>query len=134
MIVTSIEPEWVSEQIVLLVHGEQIAEHGGGAGVRDMGLLQSALARPQNAYHCNQVVSLSKLAACYGFGIAKNHAFVDGNKRTALVTTIAFLELNGYGLRSTQQENYLTFYALAEGSLSEEQLADWLESKLYQLA
>ena len=132
MIIASVEPEWVSEQVVLLVHGEQIAEHGGGAGVRDMGLLQSALARPQNAYHYNQVVSLSKLAACYGFGIAKNHAFIDGNKRTALVTAITFLELNGYGLRSTQQENYLTFYDLAQGQLSEDQLADWLESKLYK--
>jgi len=134
MIITSIEPEWVAEQTVLLAHQEQLAEHGGGTGVRDMGLLQSALARPQNAFHYNQVISLSKLAACYGFGIAKNHAFVDGNKRTALVTTITFLELNGYGLRSTQQENYLTFYALASGDLTEEQLADWLESKLYKLA
>lgn len=130
MIITTIEPEWVAEETVLLAHKEQLAEHGGGAGVRDMGMLQSALARPQNAYHYNQVVSLSKLAACYAFGIAKNHAFVDGNKRTALVTAITFLELNGYGLGSSQQENYLTFYDLAQGQLSEEQLADWLESKL----
>ncbi len=134
MIVTTIEPEWVAEEIVLLAHREQIAEHGGGDGVRDMGLLQSALARPQNAFRYNQVNSLAKLAACYGFGIAKNHAFVDGNKRTALVTTITFLELNGYGLRSTQQENYVTFYSLAVGDLTEEQLADWIESKLYKLS
>ena len=133
MIIISIEPEWVAEEIVLLSHREQLAEHGGGDGVRDMGLLQSALARPQNAFHYNQVVSLSKLAACYGFGIAKNHAFVDGNKRTALVTSIMFLELNGYGLNSTQQENYLTFYDLAQGELTEEELADWLESKLIKL-
>ena len=133
MIMTSIEPEWVAEEIALLAHREQLAEHGGGDGVRDMGLLQSALARPQNAFHYNQVVSLSKLAACYGFGIAKNHAFVDGNKRTALVTSIMFLELNGYGLNSTQQENYLTFYDLAQGELTEEELADWLESKLIKL-
>ena len=134
MHIATIEPEWIAEQTVLHYHQEQIAEHGGGSGVRDMGLLQSALARPQNAFHYNQVVALSKLAACYGFGIAKNHAFVDGNKRTALVVALSFLELNGFALRSTQEENYLTFYALADGSLSEEQLADWLESKLYELS
>lgn len=133
MIITTIEPEWVLEETVLLAHQEQLAEHGGGTGIRDMGLLQSALARPQNAFHFNQVNSLAKLAACYGFGIAKNHAFVDGNKRTALVTSITFLELNGYGLKSTQQENYLTFYDLAQGQINEEQLADWIESKLYKL-
>ena len=123
----------MAEEIVLLAHREQITEHGGGDGVRDMGLLQSALARPQNAFHYNQVNSLSRLAASYAFGIAKNHAFVDGNKRSALVTSIMFLELNGYGLRSTQQENYLTFYDLAQGELTEEQLADWMESKLIKL-
>ncbi len=95
-------------------HSEQIAEHGGGAGIRDMGLLQSALARPQNAYHYNQVVSLSKMAACYAFGIAKNHAFVDGNKRTAYVVMRAFLVLNGFDINATREEKYLTFYALAE--------------------
>jgi len=134
VIITTIEPEWVAEQTVLNAHQEQLAEHGGGDGVRDMGLLQSALARPQNAFHYNQVNSLAKLAACYGYGIAKNHAFIDGNKRTALVVTLAFLELNGYLLRTTQEENYLTFYALAAGVLTEEQLADWLESKLHQLS
>jgi len=115
-------------------HREQIAEHGGGAGIRDIGLLQSALARPQNAFHYNQVVSLSRLAACYGFGIAKNHAFVDGNKRTALVVTLSFLALNGYAVKSTQDENHDTFYALAAGDLTEEQLADWLESKMVALS
>jgi len=131
--VETIEPEWLEEQAVLAYHHEQLAEHGGGDGVRDMGLLQSALA-PQNAFHYNQVVSLTKLAACYAFGIAKNHPFVDGNKRTALVASIAFLEINGYALRATQEENYRMFYALAEGSLGEEELAAWLESKVYQPA
>lgn len=133
MPITNIEPQWIREDTVLAFHNEQIAEHGGGEGVREMGLLQSALARPQNAYHYNHVVSLSKLAACYGFGIAKNHAFVDGNKRTAYVVMRAFLVLNNFDINATREEKYHTVYALAEGSLSEEQLADWLESKLYKL-
>jgi len=134
MHITAIEPAWVREDVVLSYHNEQIAEHGGGAGIRDIGLLQSALARPQNAYHYNQIVSLSKLAACYGFGIAKNHAFIDGNKRTAYVVMRAFLVLNGFDINATREEKYLTMYAVAEGSLNEEQLADWLESKLVKLA
>ena len=122
------------EDVALSYHNEQLTEHGGGMGVRDQGLLQSALARPQNAYHYNQVVSLAKLAASYGFGIAKNHAFVDGNKRTAYVVMRAFLVLNGFDINATKEEKYLTMYALAEGALTEEQLADWLESKMYKLA
>jgi death-on-curing protein len=127
---TEMEPEWILEEAVLAYHQEQIAWHGGGEGVRDMGLLQSAMVRPQNAYHYNQVISLSKLAACYGFGIAKNHAFIDGNKRTALVVTLAFLQLNGFSVRATQEEKYIAFLSLAEGNLSEEQLAEWLESRM----
>ena len=133
MYITTIEPEWLSEDEVISIHNRQLSEHGGGAGVRDMGLLQSALARPQNAFHYNQVVSLAKLAACYGFGIAKNHAFIDGNKRTSLVACLTFLLVNGYRLNSTQEENYLIFYDVAQGVITEEQLADWLESKLQQL-
>ncbi len=128
-----IEPEWIEEQVALTFHREQIAEHGGTEGVRDMGLLQSALARPQNAFHYNRVVSLTKLAAAYAFGIAKNHAFLDGNKRTALVVSIAFLQLNGYTLSSTQEENYFTYLSLAEGKLTEDELAAWLESKAVKL-
>ena len=131
---TEMEPEWVLEKTVYDIHEEQLALHGGGTGVRDVGLLQSALARPLNAFHYNQVVSLTKLAACYGFGIAKNHAFIDGNKRTALVVTLTFLALNGYALEATQEETYDIFYALAAGSLHEEALATWLESKVKQIA
>jgi len=134
MHITTIEPKWVREDVALSYHNEQITEHGGGAGVRDMGLFQSAMARPQNAFHYNQMNSLAKLAACYGFGIAKNHAFVDGNKRTAFVVMRAFLLLNGFDIKATKEEKYLTVYDLAQGDLTEEQLADWLESKLYQLA
>jgi death on curing protein len=129
----TIEPDWIDEQDTIAIHRQQIAEHGGSDGVRDMGLLQSALARPLNAYHYNHVVSLAKLAACYAFGIAKNHAFVDGNKRTALVVSLTFLKVNGYKLNSTQEENHLAFYQLAEGTLSEEELAAWMESKAYKV-
>ena len=134
MQISSIEPEWVTEEVVLHYHSEQLAEHGGGDGVRDAGLLQSALARPQNAFHYNQVVSLSKLAACYGFGIARNHAFIDGNKRTAYVVMRAFLVLNGFDIDASREEKYLTMYDVAQGALTEEQLADWLESKLTKLS
>jgi death-on-curing protein len=129
---TVIEPEWISEEDAVAIHKRQLAEHGGGEGVRDIGLLQSALARPQNAFYYNQIVSLSKLAACYGFGIAKNHGFIDGNKRTAYVVMRTFLLLNGFTLNASKEEKYLTMYAVACGDLTKEQLADWLESKLQQ--
>lgn len=133
MQIDTIEPEWLTEQDAIAIHRRQLSEHGGGDGVRDMGLLQSALARPQNAFHYNKVISLSKLAACYGFGIAKNHAFIDGNKRTAYVVMRAFLVLNGFDIKATLEEKYLTFYAVASGDLTEEQLADWLQSKMVEL-
>jgi len=129
----TIKPDWFDEQDVVTIHSQQIAEHGGSEGVRDMGLLQSALARPQNAFYYNQVISLTKLAAAYAFGIAKNHAFIDGNKRTALVVSLSFLKVNGYKLNSSQEENYFTFYALAEGKISEDELAAWFESKAYKI-
>jgi death-on-curing protein len=131
--VTGIEPHWVPEDVVLSFHRQQLAAHGGGEGVRDMGLLQSALARPMNAFYYNQVISLTKLAACYAYGIAKNHAFVDGNKRTAYVVARAFLVMNGFDIEATKEEKYLIIYRLAAGELTEEQLADWLESKVVKL-
>lgn len=133
MITTSIEPEWISERDSVAIHERQLAEHGGGVGVRDIGLLQSAIARPQNAFHYNKEVSLSKLAACYGFGIAKNNSFIDGNKRTAYVVMRTFLLLNGFTLNATKEEKYLTMYSVASGNITEEQLADWLESKLQKI-
>ena len=133
MHITTIEPEWISEREAIAIHERQLAEHGGGQGVRDTGLLQSALARPLNAFHYSQINSLAKLAACYGFGIAKNNAFVDGNKRTAYVVMRTFLVLNGFDIDATKEEKYLTIYDLAQGHLTEEQLADWIESKLYKL-
>ena len=122
-----IEPKWVSEKTVLALHKRQIAEFGGGEGVRDMGLLQSALARPQNAFYYNQVTSLTRLAAAYAFGIAKNHAFIDGNKRTALVTCFLFLLKNGFVIDATEEERYTAILSVAEGVMNEEQFTDWLD-------
>lgn len=122
---------WVREDVVLAVHLRQLAEHGGGEGLRDEGLLQSALARPQNllAYGDPQP-DLASLAAAYAYGIARNHPFVDENKRTALIVARLFLLLNGMNLMTTQEEKYSTFLALAAGALSEEDLANWLRTHL----
>ena len=122
--------KWVRIDAVLAMHKRQIAEHGGGDGVRDIGLLESALARPQNIAVYEPDADIARLAAAYAFGIAKNHPFVDGNKRTALVACRTFLILNGYQLNATPTDKYLTFLSLAEGSLSEEDLADGLRDRI----
>lgn len=122
---------WVREDVVLAVHLRQLAEHGGGEGIRDEGLLQSALARPQNLLACGDPPpDLASLAAAYAYGIARNHPFVDGNKRTALIILRLFLLLNGVNLVTTQEEKYSTFLALAAGELSEEDLANRVRSHL----
>ena len=120
--------KWLRVDAVLAMHRRQIAEHGGDDGVRDIGLLESALARAQNIAAYEPEADIACLAAAYGFGIAKNHPFVDGNKRTALVATRTFLVLNGFTLRATPVDKYTTFLQLAEGSLSEEELANWLRT------
>ena len=120
------EIKWLLEETVYAIHKRQIAEHGGGDGLRDEGLLLSALARPQNLLaYSEETPDISALAASYGFGIAKNHPFIDGNKRTALVVARTFLLLNEFSLNASQEEKYLTFLKLAEGNLSEEELAAW---------
>ena len=122
--------KWLRIDAVLAMHKRQIAEHGGGDGLRDQGLLESALARPQNIAVYEPDADVARLAAAYAFGIAKNHPFVDGNKRTALVACRTILILNGYQLNATPAEKYLTFLSLAEGTLSEEKLTDWLREKI----
>ena len=125
------ETKWLLEETVYAIHKRQIAEHGGGDGLRDEGLLLSALARPQNLLaYSDETPPISALAASLAYGIAKNHPFIDGNKRTALVVSRTFLLLNGYQLNASQEEKYLTFLKLAEGNLSEEELADWFKEKL----
>ena len=125
------EPIWVREDVVLAIHRRQLAEHGGAEGVRYRNLLLSALARPQNLLAYSETTpDLAALAASYAFGIARNHAFVDGNKRTALVVCRTFLKINGMDFAATQEEKYTTFLALAEGLLPEEELAAWIRVRL----
>lgn len=118
---------WISKQALLLLHAESLAEHGGGQGLRDEGLLDSALARPQNlAAYGNP--DHAALAASYGLGLAKNHAFVDGNKRAALLATGLFLYLNGWRLAASQADTTLAMLSLAAGELSEDAFAAWLRA------
>lgn len=125
------EIKWLLEETVYAIHKYQITEHGDGSGVRDENLLLSALARPQNFLAYSEKMSdISTLAASYGFGIAKSHPFIDGNKRTALVVTRTFLLLNGFNLNASQEEKYLIFLKLAEGNLSKEELAAWIREKI----
>jgi len=126
---------WVREDVVLAVHLRQLAEHGGGEGIREEGLLQSALARPQNilAYSAPPP-DMASLATAYAYGIARNHPFVDGNKRTALIVARLFLLLNGMDLVATQEEKYSIFLALAADELSEDGLANWVRAHLDNLS
>ncbi len=117
---------WVLDEVVLAVHDEQLAIHGGLSGIRDLGAVESALARPKNLAAYENCEDVARLAAAYAFGIAKNHGFIDGNKRTALVIADLFLMLNGYELVSSPTENVLTILGLADGKLSEEELVVWI--------
>lgn len=118
------EPKWLSLAAVLAIHEAQLAEHGGGTGIRDSGLLESALARPRQIF-CD-TPSLTELAAAYAFGVAKNHAFVDGNKRTAWVLCAVFLELNGRDVTAEQSDVVAMMLAVASSAITEEQFAAWL--------
>ena len=117
---------WIDTAVVLALHDEQLAEHGGAAGVRDRGLLESALARPQNV----AAYDVAALAAAYAFGIARNNPFIDGNKRTALVALGLFLELNGNSLASDDAERVDIMMRLACGELAEAELAGWIRGRL----
>jgi death-on-curing protein len=123
------DPIWIGEPLALAIHKRQLAEHGGLDGVRDPGLLQSALARPRHLFAYNDPTpGLPGLAAAYAFGIARKHPFIDGNKRTAAVVCETFLELNGISLAASDAEMYPVFLDLAAGQLTEDELAAWLES------
>jgi death-on-curing protein len=119
------EPEWVSMPIVLAIHDEQLAIHGGSAGLRDAALLESALGRPRNKW-AYENAELPELAAAYGYGIARNHAFVDGNKRTALLAIYTFLGVNGIDFIVPEADAAAMILALAAGEVSEESLARWI--------
>lgn len=129
-----IEPKWVTQEVIIALHDRQIAEFGGVSGVRDLGLLQSVIARPQNAFYYSQVISLTKLAACYAFGIAKNHTFVDGNKRTAFMSCYLFLLKNGFIIKASEEERFISILSLANGSISEEEFANWLEEHIVKIS
>ena len=117
---------WIAESVVLAIHEVQLAEHGGMAGVRDENLLASALARPHNLDAYGDKPDVAAIAAAYAFGIARNHPFFDGNKRTAFVLMELFLNLNGRLLEASDADCITIMLALAAGDLSEETLASWL--------
>lgn len=122
---------WMTKTLALAIHDRQLAEHGGGSGVRDEGLLDSALARPQQLYTYGEPPpDLADLVASLAYGLARNHPFVDGNKRTAHVCYRVFLRLNHADLIASDEEKYAAMIGLAEGSLSEKDFADWLRVRI----
>ena len=121
------EPNWITPAITLALHDRQLAEHGGQTGLRDESLLLSALARPQQLLsYGDPPPDLCAMAAAYAYGIAKNHPFLDGNKRTAFVVYRLFLKWNGIEQTAEKSERYLTMLALAAGEISEKEFAAWL--------
>ncbi len=123
------EPVWVLEDIVLAIHTMLLSEHGGGSGIRDEGLLKSALARPKQKFSYNSDTSIFELAAAYSFGIARNHPFVDGNKRAAFTIGTLFLELNDYKLTASEANAAITFENLASGEIDENKLEQWFKEQ-----
>ena len=121
--------KWINRRVLLLLHDESLAEHGGASGLRDEGLLESALARPLNLALYGEP-DVASLAASYGLGLAKNHAFVDGNKRAAFLAVGLFLGLNGHRLRATQADATLTMFSVAAGELDETEFAQWIHSHI----
>ena len=124
-----VEPVWLDAADALAIHDRQLAEHGGGVGVRDPGALESALARPVNRWAYGED-DPATLAAAYAYGLARNHPFVDGNKRTAWVLARLFLVLNQHRLSFDPADAIATVLALAAGDMSEEELADWFRTRL----
>jgi len=122
---------WIERALALALHERQLAEHGGGTGVRDEGLLESALAKPQQLFaYGDPPPDLAGLAASLAFGLARNHPFVDGNKRTAAVACELFLMLNGAALDADNLSLYPMYISLAEGSVTEAEFADWLRPRV----
>ena len=123
------EPIWLSPELVIAIHDEQLAEFGGASGLRDAGALESALAQPLNRYHYGNT-DLASLAAAYGFGLSRNHAFVDGNKRTAFLAIVTFLGLNEVDFVVAEPEAVVVMLALAAGEIDEAGLTQWIADKL----
>ncbi|MGH9362027.1 MAG: type II toxin-antitoxin system death-on-curing family toxin [Thermoanaerobaculia bacterium] len=128
------EPEWLLEETVVAIHSLLIAEHGGAEGVRDLDLLRSTLARPRSLFAYGEGgPSLFELAASYAYGLARNHCFVDGNKRIALAAALTFLELHGWRLAAPKQDTFDVMINLASGRLAEAELATWLAARCRQV-
>jgi death-on-curing protein len=121
------EPIWVLREVVLIAHEQSLAEFGGAAGIRDEGLLDSALSKPENLFAYG-TPSVFELAASYGFGLVKNHSFIDGNKRIGFVVAVVFLQLNCWRLEASEVDATLRTLALAAGELSEAEFAEWLRA------
>jgi death-on-curing protein len=121
------EPQWVLRDTVLLLHEQSLAEHGGTSGIRDEGLLDSALGKPQNLFAYDNP-AIFDLAASYTFGLVKNHPFLDGNKRIGFVVGALFLSLNGYSLQASEVDAAIRTLALAAGEMTEKAYAAWLET------
>lgn len=124
------EPQWVSPAVVRAMQAEQVREHGGAFGLRDEGLLESAVARARNRWAHDEEADLPALAAAYGYGLTRNHPFVDGNKRVAFQAMYLFLGLNGHRIRAPEPEVVELMRALAAGSVEEEELAAWVRGRL----
>jgi death-on-curing protein len=123
------EPKWLGVEAVLVMHEEQLAEHGGAAGVRDLGLLESALARPRNAWSYGQS-DLVALGALYAAGVMRNHPFVDGNKRTGFLAAYAFLYVNGIEIVASEAEVIVQCLSLAAGEIDDAEFAAWLRENV----
>lgn len=120
---------WIEHALIHAVHDEQLLEHGGGTGVRDANLLESALARPEQLAHYGSL-DVADLAASYGYGISRNHPFIDGNKRTALVAVELFLALNGFELMADDAECVVNMLSVAAGDIDEATFGEWIRSHI----
>jgi len=128
------EPTWINLRVIKAFHDRQINEHGGLPGLRDEGLLLSALSRPENSYHCSDPKpDAAELAAAYGFGFAKNYTFNDANKRTALIAMRLFLNLNGYDLAASPEGTYKIIIRVAASDISEDELAQWIRKNVKEI-
>jgi death on curing protein len=127
------EPVWIQKLSVILLQMESLAEDGGTEGLRDEGLLESALARAQNLFAYEGVTDPARLAAAYGAGIIRNHPFMDGNKRAGLLAIELFLERNGYRLQAGKADTTLVIFAVAAGEINEEELVLWIKQHMIPL-
>ena len=128
------EPVWIRQNVALAIHARQVAEHGGDAAIRDLGLLDSALTRPQNLHaYSPSDADLAALAASYAYGIAMNHPFADGNKRTSNAVCRTFLRRNGHDFSASGEEQYVIWMQIAAGERSEDDLGAWIRERLVKL-